>query len=105
MCQLAHLKGCRVIGIVGSEKKAKWLRSKLRVDEAICYKAKTFSDDLNRAIGPSGVDCYFDNVGGEVSAAVVQRMNGSGRIAVCGHMSTANDGEDPKRSEYNRFDL
>lgn len=44
------------------------------------------------------VECvdYFQ-VGGEISAKVIQKMNEFGRIAVCGAVSTYN--EDPMKSK------
>lgn len=92
VCQIAKLKGCLVVGIVSTEKKTKWLLNKVGVDAAISYKSSTFRRDLKLATA-NGVDCYFDNVGGDISLAVFQRMNRNGRIAVCGDLAYAN--EDP----------
>lgn len=58
--QIAKIKGCAVIGITGSEEKAKWLKT-LNFDHVINYKR----DDLKTALtvaAPNGIDCYFDNV-------------------------------------------
>ncbi|KRT82615.1 hypothetical protein AMK59_3214, partial [Oryctes borbonicus] len=83
--QIAKIKGCKVIGIAGSDEKAKWLKS-IGFDHIINYK----TDDLQKALeeaAPNRVDCYFDNVGGETSSIVLQNMNKYGRIAVCGAIS------------------
>ena len=50
---------------------------------------------------PKGVDCFFDNIGNEDSVTVIKHMNKFGRIAVCGAISTYNDGEPPKLSPTN----
>src|SRR5690349_1296305 len=63
-CQIAHIAGCRVVGSVGSEEKARWLRDELGVDAVINYKT---TGNLTQALTeacPNGIDVYFDNVGG-----------------------------------------
>ena len=39
---------------------------------------------------PDGIDCYFENVGGEILDAVLRRTNAFSRIAVCGLISQYN---------------
>ncbi|RZB38986.1 prostaglandin reductase 1 [Asbolus verrucosus] len=90
--QIAKIKGCTVIGIAGSEEKGKWLVDELKFDRFINYKDKDFEKKL-KAATPKGVDCYFDNVGGEISTQIINRMNKFGRISVCGSISGYNDKE------------
>lgn len=59
--QIAKIKGCRVIGIAGSDEKGKLLKD-FGFDEFINYKKPNFSESL-KSYAPNGVDCYFDNVG------------------------------------------
>lgn len=58
--QIAKIKGCKVIGIAGSDDKGKWLKS-LGYDHVINYKTQNLEQALGEA-APQGVDCYFDNV-------------------------------------------
>lgn len=96
--QLAKLKGCRVVGIAGGKEKCDYAVTQLGFDACVDYKAVgTNSAALIASIqaaAPAGIDCYFENVGGMVGNAVMQCMNASGRIAVCGLIS-AYDGVMP----------
>ncbi len=88
--QIAKIKGCRVVGIAGSEEKLKYLKNELGVNEAINYKT---TDDLAGALAsacPDGVDVYFDNVGGAISDAVIPLINRYARIVLCGQISLYN---------------
>ena len=93
--QLARLMGCRTVGIAGGAQKMEDLRELYRFDAAIDYKADDMRATLKDAC-PDGVDAYFDNVGGDVSAAVHARLNVGARIAICGQVSQYNaDGPRP----------
>lgn len=88
--QIGNIKGCRVVGIAGSDEKVELLKSKFGFDEGINYKT---TDDISKAIAgacPDGVDVYFDNVAGEISDAVHQHMNRFGRIVNCGAIAHYN---------------
>ena len=88
--QIAKIKGCRVIGIAGGEKKCAWLTKDLGLDEAIDYRKGNVGDRL-RALAPGGVDVYFDNVGGEILDAVLANLAMGARISLCGAISGYND--------------
>jgi len=90
VCQIAKLKGCRVIGSCGSDEKAQWLKDECGVDEVINYKT---CGDLSAALAaaaPEGIDVYFENVGGDHLQAAINSMNPYGRIAACGMISGYN---------------
>jgi NADPH-dependent curcumin reductase CurA len=84
--QIAKIKGCRVIGIAGGKDKCNWLTSELGFDAAVDYKDGAVFKAL-RAAAPSGIDVYFDNVGGDILEACLPLMNQGGRIACCGAIS------------------
>ena len=92
--QIARLKGCRVVGIVGGAAKAALLTSELGFDAAVDYKAGDTRRAL-RAACPDGIDVYFDNVGGDIFEACLFNMANHGRIACCGAVSQY-DGVAPK---------
>jgi NADPH-dependent curcumin reductase CurA len=89
VCQIAKIKGCRTIGIAGSDEKNNYLRDELGVDDVINYKTADIREALKEA-SPNGVDIYFDNVGGEVSDAVLPLLNKGARIIICGQISIYN---------------
>ena len=94
-CQIAKLRGCRVVGIVGSADKARLITEELGADAAVNYK---HCDDLAAAISaacPEGVDVYFDNVGGRTLDAVLTCMNTFGRVIGCGMISDYNNQDNP----------
>jgi NADPH-dependent curcumin reductase CurA len=89
VCQIASLKGCRTVGIAGSDDKNKYLRDELGVDATVNYKNPGIQAALREAC-PQGVDVYFDNVGGNVSDAVLPLLNHGARIVICGQISIYN---------------
>jgi NADPH-dependent curcumin reductase CurA len=89
VCQIARIKGCRVVGIAGSDEKNQYLRDELAVDVTINYKTADVKEELRQAC-PKGADIYFDNVGGEVSDAVLTLINHGSRTIICGQISLYN---------------
>ena len=87
--QIAKLKGCRAVGIAGGKAKCDYVVKELGFDACIDHKAGKLDADLKAAV-PNGIDCYFENVGGEILDAALRRMNAFSRIAVCGLISQYN---------------
>jgi leukotriene B4 12-hydroxydehydrogenase/15-oxo-prostaglandin 13-reductase len=87
--QIAKIKGCRAVGIAGGKQKCDYGVKELGFDACVDYKGGKLNDDL-KAAAPDGIDCYFENVGGEILDAVLRRMNAFSRIAVCGLISQYN---------------
>jgi len=93
VCQLASHKGCRVVGITGSDEKAAWLRENCGVAATVNHREDKLRSALKTAC-PDGIDVYFDNVGGETLEAVLWRLNRAGRIVLCG-ATASYDGTPP----------
>ncbi len=87
--QLAKLQGCRAVGIAGGPKKREYAMKELGFDACVDYKAGNLLDDLKAAC-PHGVDCYFENVGGEVMDNAFRVLNPFSRVALCGMISDYN---------------
>lgn len=88
--QIAKILGCRVVGTTGTDSKSEYIRS-LGFDAALNYRTgQPYIESLSR-LCPDGIDCYFDNVGGELTDAALRLMNFRGRVAVCGQISQYND--------------
>jgi NADPH-dependent curcumin reductase CurA len=89
VCQIAKIKGCRVVGIAGHDEKNRYLREDLGVDATINYREADLKQALKEAC-PKGIDVYFDNVGGAISDAVLPFLNHAARIVLCGQISIYN---------------
>lgn len=94
VCQIAKLKGARVIAIAGGARKCAWLVDELGADEAVDYKSPDFAANL-RAACPNGVDVFFDNVGGAVLDAVLANIAGGARIVLCGAVAGYSSADRP----------
>src|SRR5512139_3880440 len=86
--QIAKIKGCRSVGIAGGPDKVRMCREEFRYDSAVDYKAEDFEPALAAAC-PGGVDVYFDNTAGRISASVMHRLNVGARVVICGTASVA----------------
>ena len=87
--QIAKIKGCRVVGIAGGAEKCAYAVNELGFDAAIDYKAEHVGKALRKHC-PSGIDVYFDNVGGETLDACLAQINMGARVVICGAISQYN---------------
>ncbi len=85
--QIAKLKGCRTVGLTGSDEKAQLCREVFGYDTVINYKTCGDIAAALKAACPNGIDVYFDNVGGATLDAVLPQLNTHGRVAICGTIS------------------
>jgi len=98
--QIAKIKGCRAIGIAGGQDKCQYLMSELGFDAAIDYKSEDVAQRLAETC-PNGIDVYFDNVGGGILDAALQRLAMRGRVVICGAISRYNESSpQPGPSHY-----
>lgn len=95
--QIAKIKGCKVIGIAGGQKKCDYLIHELGFDGAIDYKNENLKTSIKKFC-PEGVDVYFDNVGGETLDAALIFLRKKARVVICGAISqyNATDMQGPK---------
>ncbi len=93
--QLAKLSGCRVIGIAGTDEKIRYVVDQLGFDAGLNYK----SEDIPTRLGtlcPDGIDIYWDNVGGELADAAIEKIAKGGRAVICGQIAQYNATSPPQ---------
>ncbi|MCC5969073.1 MAG: NADP-dependent oxidoreductase [Pararhodobacter sp.] len=98
--QIARQMGCRVVGIAGGPEKCRRTVERFGFDACVDYRATNFPEALADAC-PNGIDVYFENVGGRVSAAAMPLLNMFARVPVCGLISQydGQSGTDPNALE------
>ncbi|AJR25389.1 MULTISPECIES: NADP-dependent oxidoreductase [Sphingobium] len=84
--QIAHILGCRTIGIAGGPTKVRRCVEEYGYDRAIDYRAGNISAAIAEH-APEGIDIYFDNVAGAISDSVLPHLAQRGRVIVCGTAS------------------
>jgi NADPH2:quinone reductase len=62
LCQMAKMRGARVIGTVSTEEKAKLARA-AGADEVILYTSQDFEAETKRITGGKGLQVVYDSVG------------------------------------------
>src|SRR5881396_2106558 len=92
--QIAKIKGCRAVGIAGSQDKCDYVVRELGFDACVNYRTGDLVQALRKTC-PTGIDVYFENVGGDVQRAVLQLINLNARIPLCGLISEYNAVEPP----------
>ncbi|HKD51155.1 MAG TPA: NADP-dependent oxidoreductase [Candidatus Acidoferrum sp.] len=96
--QIGKIRGCRVVGIAGTDEKCDWITKELGFDAAINYKNVDWKAKLAAAV-PNGIDMNFENVGGEIMSEVLELMNLHGRVVLCGLISGYTK-EDPSLASF-----
>lgn len=88
--QLAKRAGARVVGVAGGAEKCLYVQEALGFDNCVDHRALDLRRELAAAC-PNGIDAYFENVGGDVQAAVFDLLNPFARVAMCGMVSQYNE--------------
>jgi hypothetical protein len=81
--QVARLVGARAVGIAGSAEKCRYAIEELGYEACVNYRDGNLREQLKRAC-PDGINVYFDNVAGDVLAAVLGNLAMHARIVLCG---------------------
>jgi NADPH-dependent curcumin reductase CurA len=82
VCQIAKLKGAKVLGLAGSDDKVQWLKE-LGCDDALNYKDPAFATKFKESTKDL-IDVFFDNVGGEILELALSRAKIHSRFVMCG---------------------
>lgn len=90
--QIGKVRGCRVVGVAGTQEKCRWLTNELGFDAAFSYKTDDVVNSLRKRC-PNGIDIYFENVGGAILDAVLSLINIRARIVLCGLIAQYNASE------------
>lgn len=82
--QLIAASGADVLGVAGGPEKTDGLK-RLGI-AAVDHRRADWAAEIDRW-APDGLHAVFDNVWGEASARLVERLRPLGRVALCGQMS------------------
>jgi NADPH-dependent curcumin reductase CurA len=89
--QIAKRAGARVVGIAGNADKCLYVQETLGFDDCIDHRSVMDLDAALRDACPRGIDVYWENVGGDVQAAVYPQLNDFARVVMCGMVAEYND--------------
>jgi NADPH-dependent curcumin reductase CurA len=88
-CQIAKIRGARVVSSAGSAEKVRWLKDVARVDVAFNYRDVALADALRSAC-PARIDVVLENVGPEHLSACLPLMNELKQVLIAGFVGTYN---------------
>ncbi len=92
--QIGKIRGCRVVGIAGTDEKCRWITEELGFDAALNYKTENVQEALTKHC-PNGIDVDFENVGGAILNDILTLINRNARISLCGIISQYSQMDDP----------
>lgn len=88
-CQMAKVRGARVVTSAGSDAKVDWLRNVIKVDHAFNYKTNDIGVALKAAC-PKGIDVLLENASPEHLCACLPLMNLQKQVIIAGFVGTYN---------------
>jgi NADPH-dependent curcumin reductase CurA len=88
-CQMAMIRGARVVTSAGSDAKVDWLRHTVKVDHAFNYRSQDIGTSL-RAACPKGIDVLLENASPEHLCACLPLMNLQKQVLIAGFVGTYN---------------
>jgi NADPH2:quinone reductase len=86
LCQIARLRGAKVIGTVSTEEKAKLARE-AGANETILYTKQDFAAEVKRITGGKGLQVVYDSVGKDTWEGSLNCCAPRGMIALYGQSS------------------
>jgi NADPH2:quinone reductase len=86
LCQIAKMRGARVIGTVSTEEKAKLARE-AGADEVILYTRQDFEAEVKRLTGGKGLQVVYDSVGKTTFDKSLGCLAPRGMVALYGQSS------------------
>jgi NADPH2:quinone reductase len=95
LCQIAKLRGARVIGTVSTEEKAALAR-KAGADEVILYSQQDFEPEVKRLTDGKGCAVVYDSVGKDTFDRSLNCLRPRGVLALFGQSSGAVSPVDPQ---------
>jgi NADPH-dependent curcumin reductase CurA len=84
--QIATIKGARAVGIAGGPQKCGYVVKELGFDACIDYKNEDVKTALRQHC-PTGINVYFDNVGGAILDAALAQLARGARVVISGAIS------------------
>ena len=88
-CQMAKIRGARVVTSAGSDAKVEWLRGVVKADYAFNYRTSDIGAQLREGC-PKGIDLLLENASPEHLCACLPLMNLQKQVLIAGFVGTYN---------------
>lgn len=88
-CQMAKIRGARVVTSAGSDEKVEWLKRVVKADFAFNYRKVDIGEALKTAC-PNGIDVVLENASPEHLCACLALMKELKQVLIAGFVGTYN---------------